>query len=86
MKVNIDYNLLHDAIYNLQTGYELTKRQADAVLELCLACENDYYPSKEELQLQQKRISLLTESLYKSNKERYMSILSECIQFENKFC
>lgn len=87
MKLNVNYDKLHELkerlnnyrcdINNLMT---LSYTEVQILNQLLTATENDYYPSKEELNSQRTRVQTFEKI------PRWKSIIDECNDFENKYC
>ena len=86
MKINVDYNDLHEAIDKLKNGEEITTRDRNVLLELITSSEGDYYPTKEELKLQEYRVKKLDEIDFDKNRSLFDKIIEQCSEYENKYC
>lgn len=86
MKIDVDYKELHSAIEKFKKGLQLYVSEEQALIQLIEAAEGDYYPSKEESELQASRVKRLKNIDYDKNPDLFNKISSECDEFENKFC
>lgn len=85
MKINVDYNDLHKAIDKLESCDEITSQDRSLLLKLITASEGDYYPTKEELKLQENRVKKLDEINFDKDRNLFDRIMEQCSEFENKY-
>lgn len=85
MKISVDYKVLSKAIRKFKEGKELNENEKDALEILIDASEGDYYPSEEEIEMQEIRARKLNEIDYHKNQELHQRLIDQCTVFENKF-
>lgn len=85
MKLNVNYYHLHDAIEKLNVGQQLDELDRDLILQLTKATENDYYPSKYDLDKQKQRVDTLN-NIDDLESDTAKRLLEQCRIFENEFC
>ena len=86
MKIDVDYKELHSAIEKFKKGLKLYVSEEQALIQLIETTEGDYYPSKEDIELQASRVKRLKNIDYDKNPDLFNRISFECDEFENKFC
>ena len=82
-KINVNYQLLHEAIADFEMDRELTDEKKQALLQLILSSQGDYYPSILELEIFEENLKKL-DSL-KPNTEPWNRIFKKCEEFESKY-
>lgn len=85
MKIDVNYSHLHGAIENLKQGQQLDDYDRELLLQLIVATENDYYPSKLDLEKQKQRVERLN-SMTDLESDTAKRLLEQCRIFENEFC
>lgn len=86
MKVDVDYEFLHEAIYKLKKGLFVNVLESSAIMKVLEACEGDYFPSIQELEKQKLNVQILRDIDYDKNRDRFNEVLEDCSDFENKYC
>jgi hypothetical protein len=84
MKVNVDYELVLNAIEKIKKNEVLSENESEAVVSVLEAIQGDYIPSKSEMIAQQERIQKL--NTVKFDSPEYDSLMKRCDIFENKYC
>lgn len=86
MKLNSDYRQLHNAIQKFKDDKELSNCEKECILELLNATEGDYYPTLQELEIQESRVEIVNGLDYDKNRKYIEKLLELSKEFENKYC
>lgn len=86
MKLNIDYLNFHEALQKFKENKELKPTEKNILLEVLETSIDNYIPTKQDLDLQKKRIEQLDKLDCNKNPETFARIIKECSKFENKYC
>jgi glutamate racemase len=86
MKIKVDYNELRSAIEKFNKDLQLDVSEKKALVQLIEASEGDYYPSKEEYELQSNTVKQLDNVDPDKQPELYDRLLDTCTVYENKYC
>lgn len=86
MKVNVNYSVVHEAIDSLKANNNLKENEVEAVLQVLIAIQGVYIPTKDELERQEMRLKSLDNMDYdESTKTTYDRLMEQCGLFENKY-
>lgn len=85
MKISVDYENLHVVIEKFENGDQLTEEEKQDLLIIIKAAEEDYYPSKEELEFQKLTVERLEKMDVNRHRDTFDKLINLCIEFENKY-
>ncbi|WP_066500019.1 hypothetical protein [Abyssisolibacter fermentans] len=85
MKIDVDYEVLHNAIRKFRNGQELSDIEKKSLLILISATQDDYYPNEHEYNKQIERVRILKNLDYDKNRKKWNRIMEQCTIFENEY-
>ncbi|MFS0815560.1 hypothetical protein ABC382_01130 [Lysinibacillus sp. 1P01SD] len=85
MKVDVNYEVIFDAIKKMESQETLTANENDAVLKVLKAVQGDYIPTQLEFDSQKNRLSILDNLDMDKEPTRFNRLLDECRVFENQY-
>jgi hypothetical protein len=84
MKVNVDYQIAHEAIEKFKKEETLSNKEKECILSILFASIGDLIPTKEELLSQENNINKLDR--IEPSSSIWNSVMNEINKFENKYC